>query len=353
MAVFELLRQLAEGTEVDPEARIGELEKRRAAIDADIQRIRDGQVILMDATQIKDRFQLMSATARGLLSDFREVEQNFRNLDRGVRARIAGWEAGKGALLEDIFGQRDVIADSDQGKSFRAFWDFLMSPARQDELSTLLRTVFAIDSVQDLTPDRRLLRIHYDWLEAGEVAQRTVARLSEQLRRFLDDQAWLENRRIMHLIREVEQHALAIRDRHPDGAFMDLDEAAPDIDLAMDRPLFVPPFKPRFSDETLIAGADDLSADALFEQQYVDKPRLAAQIRRALQTANQVSLADLVQTHPIEQGLAELITYLSLAAEDRLALIDDTATQTLSWTDTDGIRRQATLPLVVFNQRAA
>jgi hypothetical protein len=48
-----------------------------------------------------------------------------------------------------------------------------------------------------------------------------------------------------------------------------------------------------------------------------------------------------------------LITYLSLAAEDRLALIDDTATQTLSWTDTDGVRRQATLPLVVFNQRAA
>jgi hypothetical protein len=353
MAVFELLRQLAEGTEVDPQARIAELEKRKAAIEADIQRIRDGQVILMDDTRIKDRFQLMAATARGLLSDFREVEQNFRNLDRSVRGRIAAWEAGKGALLEDIFGQRDVIADSDQGKSFRAFWDFLMSPARQDELSLLLRTVFGIDAVQELTPDRRLLRIHYDWLEAGEVAQRTVARLSEQLRRFLDDQALLENRRIMQLIREVEQHALALRERHPDGPFMDLDEAAPDIDLAMDRPLFVPPLKPRFSGDALVAGADDLSADALFGQQYVDKPRLAAQIRRALQTANQISLADLVETHPIEQGLAELITYLSLAAEDRLALIDATATQTLSWLDAEGVRRQATLPLVVFNQRAS
>ena len=47
------------------------------------------------------------------------------------------------------------------------------------------------------------------------MAQRTVARLSEQLRRYLDDQAWLENRRIMQLIRGVEQSALAVRARRP------------------------------------------------------------------------------------------------------------------------------------------
>src|SRR5260370_40518751 len=105
----------------------------------------------MDATQIKDRFLLMASTARGLLSDFREVEQNFRNLDRAVRARIAGWDDGKGPLLEEIFGQRDAIADSDQGKSFRAFWDFLMSPTRQEELSRLLQEEFARASREQLS----------------------------------------------------------------------------------------------------------------------------------------------------------------------------------------------------------
>jgi hypothetical protein len=153
----------------------------------------------------------MAATARSLLSDFREVEQNFRTLDRAVRERVATWEGGKGTLLEEIFLQRDAIAGSDQGKSFRAFWDFLMSPARQEELSALLQVVFALNEVKELAPDRRLMRIHYDWLQAGEVAQRTVARLSEQLRRYLDDQAWLENRRIMQLIRNMEKCALAVR----------------------------------------------------------------------------------------------------------------------------------------------
>ena len=214
---------------------------------------------------------------------------------RPVRERVATWEGGKGTLLEEIFLQRDAIAGSDQGKSFRAFWDFLMSPARQEEFSALLQAVFALNEVKELAPDRRLMRIHYDWLQAGEVAQRTVARLSEQLRRYLDDQAWLENRRIMQLIRNVEKSALAVRDNAPAEIFMELNEPAPTIDLAMERPLFAPPFKPRFTGEAVADGDQALAADALFDQVFVDKTRLMAQIRWALQTRHQISLADLVE----------------------------------------------------------
>ena len=350
MTVLALLREIAEGTESDPESRIAELEKRKASIAAEIQRIRDGHLPLLDPTQIKDRFQQMAATARSLLSDFREVEQNFRTLDRTVRERIATWDGDKGTLLEEIFSQRDAIASSDQGKSFRAFWDFLMSPARQEELSSLLQLVFALEEVTEISPDRRLMRIHYDWLQAGEVAQRTVARLSEQLRRYLDDQAWLENRRIMQLIRSIEKSALAVRDNVPAQTFMELDQLSPMIDLPMDRPLFAPPFKPKLSREAVAEGDQALAADALFEQVFIDKTRLMAQVRWALQTRLQISLADLVEHFPLEQGLAELVAYLSLAAEDGTAVIDDGSKQELSWIDAAGTRRQATMPLVVFSR---
>jgi hypothetical protein len=353
MTVIALLREIAEGTEMDPGSRIAELAKRKARIDAEIQSIRAGHVPLLDPTQVKDRFQQMVATARSLLSDFREVEQNFRTLDRAVRERIATWEGGKGTLLEEILLQRDAIAGSDQGKSFRAFWDFIMSPARQEEFSSLLQVVFALQEVEVLAPDRRLMRIHYDWLQAGEVAQRTVARLSEQLRRYLDDQAWLENRRIMQIIRNIEQSAITVRDHAPAETFMELDEHAPTIGLTMDRPLFTPPFKLKFAQELVADGDQSLAADALFEQVYVDKMRLMSQIRWALQTRHQISMADLVEHFPLEQGLAELVAYLSLATEDDAAVIDDQNKQVLSWTDAAGTRRRATMPLIVFNARAS
>mgnify|MGYP002138867264 CR=1 FL=1 len=73
----------------------------------------------------------------------------------GYRERIALWEGSKGALLEQIMGERDAIADSDQGRSFRAFWDYLMSSQRQEELSDLLDRVLALPPVADLQPEAR------------------------------------------------------------------------------------------------------------------------------------------------------------------------------------------------------
>ena len=348
LTVFDLLNQIIEGSELNPRTRIAELQKKKAEIDAEIEQVRQGRIDLMDPTQVRERFLQMAVTARELLSDFRAVDQNFRALDRTVREQVSTWDGSKGALLEEIFGKRDLIADSDEGKSFRAFWDLLMSPSRQDELSALLTRVMALPSVRELEPDTRLQRIHYDWLEAGEVTQRTVARLSEQLRHYLDDQAWLENRRIMQLVRDIEQRALRLRGDVPDAAFMEIDEAAPAIGLPMDRTLYNPPFKARIVQQAIDTSAADIPADALFEQIYVDQLRLASNIRRALQSRTQVSLGALLAEYPLEQGLAELATYLKLATSDVTSAIDDDRDEIVQWVDAHGQHRQATVPLVIY-----
>jgi flagellar motility protein MotE (MotC chaperone) len=355
MTVFELLRQMVEGTETDPQARIRELQRRRAEIDAEIERIRGGDLPLLDETALRDRFQQMAATARELLADFREVEQNFRQLDRSVRERIARWEGAKGALLEEILGERDAIADSDQGRSFRAFWDFLMSSQRQEELSALLDRVLALPAVAALAPDVRLRRVHYDWLTAGEHTQRTVALLSQQLRRFLDDQALLENRRIMEILRSIEANALALRDAGGRGfavqrldECMAIDAAAPAVELPFERPLYEPPVRPVIAAQALVAGAADLDAEALFNQIVIDKPRLAARIRHLLQSRAQVTLAEVIATHPLEHGLAELVAYLTLAAEQAKAVFDESANERVPWQAQDGAWKVAELPRVIF-----
>jgi hypothetical protein len=353
LTLFELLKQMSEGSNTDPQTRLAELHKRRDAIDQDIARILEGHVPLLDDTALKDRFQQFTALARELLADFREVEHNFRGLDRRVRERIALWEGSRGALLEQIMGERDAITDSDQGRSFRGFWDFLMSSSRQEELSQLLERVLSLPAVASLQPDARLRRVHDDWLEAGEHTQRTVARLSQQLRRFLDDQAWLENRRIMDLLRGIEARALALRDAPPAGTVMDIADMAADLALPMERPLFTPTRKPVIAEVMLEAGENDEQATAaLYAQTVIDKAQLARHVRQALQERPQITLRELCETRPLEHGLAELVAYLQLASDTCPAVIDDTVTETLHWhgTGTDGepLARQARLPRVIF-----
>lgn len=348
LTLFDLLKQMSEGSEIDPQARIAELRRRRDAIDADIARIQAGDVPLLDETALKDRFQQFVQLARELLSDFREVEHNFRSLDRRVRERIALWDGAKGALLEEIMGERDAIADSDQGRSFRAFWDFLMSQSRQEELTSLVQRVLSLPPLAELKPDARLRRVHYDWLEAGEHTQRTVARLSEQLRRFLDDHAWLENRRIMDILRGIESKALAVRDCPPTGDLMTIADTAATIELPMERPLYTPPMKPLIANIELDDDIGDVDASALYSQVVIDKAELSGYIRQELQTLSQISLCELVKIYPLQHGLAELVTYLQLASDLPHTAVDDNTIDTVEWQTPGGATRRARLPRILF-----
>ncbi|MBV1961505.1 MAG: DUF3375 domain-containing protein [Immundisolibacteraceae bacterium] len=379
LTLFELLRQLSEGSEQDPASRLQELQKRRDQIDLEIAEIEQGHVPLLDDTALKDRFMQFSQQARELLADFREVEHNFRQLDRRVREKIATWQGGKGELLAQIMGERDAIADSDQGSSFRGFWDFLMSPQRQQEFGARLDKVLTLPAITEMSLDPRTRRIHHDWLEAGEYTQRMVAQLSQQLRRFLDDQAWLENRRIMDIIQGIETKTLNLKNQHlknqhlqeqPDenqstqlatGLFnppfkettMHVDGFGADINMPMERLLYSPPIKPIISSIKLETGDEAVNLAALYSQVRVNRAALTSHIRAALQIQPQISLHQLCQQRPLAQGLAELLTYLELgdessAGERFTMLIDDTIEDTIHWLGDDQTNRSATMPRVTY-----
>jgi hypothetical protein len=344
--IFELLRQMVFGAEEDPELRLAELRRRRAEIDDEIARAEQGEVAVLDTASLRDRYQQFSRTARELLSDFREVEDNFRRLDRDLRQQIAGWTGSKGALLDDVLGSRHSIAESDQGRSFQAFYDFLLSYPRQQELTELLERLRSLD-IRDR--DDRLTRIHYDWIEASERTQATVRLLSEQLRRFLDDQVWLENRRVFDLLRGIEAKALQLRDHKAPPLSMEMDDTKMAINLPTERPLY------RRTDITALesrearSGSEDFDTDALVDQVYIDRDELVRRVFRSLGPRSQVVLRDVVAGAPLEHGLPELIGYLSLGDAGLSLVFDDEHKERLSWDAVD-TERVAEMPRVTFSR---
>ena len=251
-------------------------------------------------------------------------------------------------MLDEIFGEEDAIRDSDQGRSFRAFWSYLMSAASQEELDRLLGRVMDLPEIRSMEPDEGLKRIRFRLLEAGEKVNETCAMLVEQLRKFLDDQAWLENRRIMAIIRNIEKKAVQVHQHPPpsnDFTFIGHVKAA--LDLPMARGLFRPAHRP-VVDDAPVEGEADFETPALYNQHNVDERELRRRIQSALRGRSQISLAQLCGIYPIEKGLSEVITYLHMATKDDRAMVDTQTTQSLTWKDTDGYPRKVYMPAVIF-----
>jgi hypothetical protein len=130
---------------------------------------------------------------------------------------------------------------------------------------------------------------------------------------------------------------------------MSVADTAATIELPLERPLYVPPIKPRIADLGLETGDAEVDAAALFSQVVVDKTALSRHIRHALQERSQITLRELCEKRPLKQGLAELVAYLQLAGETFKSVVDEEVTEIIVWHyGDDGRMKQARLPRVIF-----
>ncbi|MGB6059990.1 MAG: DUF3375 domain-containing protein [Microthrixaceae bacterium] len=344
--VVELLRQIVHGTDTDPEARLAVLKERRVELDRQIEQAEAGSIDVLSETSVRDRYQQFASTARELLSDFREVGEKFRDLDRLAREKIASWDGAKGDLLADLVESRADIGSSDQGASFQAFYDFLLSQDRQEELSELLRRTEQLDA---LSTDGRLRTVHHDWAEAAERTQRTVRQISEQLRRFLDDQVWIENRRVVDLVRTIEGLALGLKDQTPDLG-LELDIPGLPIALPMERPLYVVRESAEVDSMLAPAEAEELDLSVLLAQSFVDRARIVDNLRALVPRGSAALLSDIVAVHPIEQGAAEIVGYLSIDEDDLRLDMDEDVEAVIDYVELDGSARRVRMPKVTISR---
>ena len=195
--------------------------------------------------------------------------------------------------------------------------------------------------------------MHFDWIEAGERTQQTVRLLSEQLRRFLDDQVWLDNRRVFELLRGIEAHALAVRDHGDDRTKPGMDDRHRSIELGLpfERPLYTPQSPPMIESRDVTLGEEGLDTDILYGQIHVDLDELGRTVRAGTPRPRpgRVDRAGRA-TSPLEQGLAELIGYLSLTDPAYAVVFDEQHRTEIGWDDEadETVRRTADLPTVSF-----
>ncbi len=165
LSLFDALKDLAFGASFDIDERKAELKRQKAEINEELKRLERGEATTLDDTRILERYYGVEDAARRLLADFKQIEQNFRDLDRETKERVIASERSRGAVLKEVFEHRDAIVSSDQGKSFGSFWGF-----RRGSPGT----------AHDASPQRRTASLPGRALQAGEQTRRRVSRAFQE-----------------------------------------------------------------------------------------------------------------------------------------------------------------------------
>lgn len=348
--IMNLLKELEFETNLSDEERISVLEAQKRTIDKEIEAIQSSQDLRFDERKIKEHFMQIQKNSSELLSDFRQIEYNFRALNHEAKEAIANATSAKGEVLEEIFKIEDDIRHSNQGESFYAFWDFLMDVNQIEELDRLLINLYNIPLIEQMDSSRKIENLKYSLLSGGEKSHKVLTKLIEQLRRFIDDKLWVENRRILELAGSIEKSAMEIKEKPPtQREFFSIDGVKIVVESIASKELFIPTAKESFEHEI----KDDIlemDLSKLYAQVYVDESLLHQNIKKLLQQRSQFTLKELGAVYPIKKGLSELVVYLKIAQNMQNAYIE-TQKDTIMVEDEDKNRKRVIMNRVVFVQK--
>ena len=87
--------------------------------------------------------------------DFLRVRAAFEKLAEGIHADLMSNEQTRGKILEQFFAGYDAIAESDEGRTFTAFYKFLSSDLATREIEELVVALESRAFWQTLQPQKR------------------------------------------------------------------------------------------------------------------------------------------------------------------------------------------------------
>ncbi|ELS05225.1 small-conductance mechanosensitive channel [Xenococcus sp. PCC 7305] len=323
LQIFSLLKEIRDNSTEDLETRISQLEQERDRIQQEIDKIKQtGIVENYNQTQIQERFEFANSIARQLVADFRTIEKNFRELTKKITTARLEVKANKGSILDRVLDADEELRESNQGKSFYTFFNFLQSDSKQQELEILIEAVY---NLEDLSASgsryESLRRIKSRLVNEAQYIMQSNYRLAEKIRQLLDESNLEENRRVGELIREIQGLALKITESPPLEPNFWIFEGKPELNIFMDRPfhsLQESP-SPSFALDLDNLPEVDLRQDLneIYHQVYVDEDLLRDRLELILATRAEITLVELIRLYPISQGLAEIVAYIVIAKQDQ------------------------------------
>lgn len=326
--LFSQLKDLVEFSNEDREKRLELLRQKKEDIERQIESLEMGEEIeVYEDYQIEPRYNSLNKLAKELLSDFKEVDDNFKEIIKQIYKRQTDNE-GKKNILNYIFDAYAELKDSQQGKSFYAFWEFLLSSELQkewDELTDLLYKT--LDNRNIDSKDKFLKEMKKHLFDAGEKVSKTNDRMSEKLSLIIRNNGNSDTQATKQVINDIKKLLLnTTQNKERNNASLSYEVV--ELNLPLERQLNLTPkqeieYKNVPTEASL--GITELERlDKLYNHHQIDRKILRKRIDIILRENTQTTLAEVIElNNGIEKGLSELFGYIAILKEYKTVVSDD------------------------------
>jgi len=353
--VIQALSGLAEDTDSDKRRRIDRLLAERARIDAEIEAIEQGRLRVLSADSALERSREIITLADGLTGDFRRVRDQFEQLNRELRERIMDSDGNRGEVLDSLFAGIDLIAESEAGRTFSAFWRLLTDPEQAATLDEALDAVMSREFVAGLDARERrfLLRLTRVLLEQGGTVHEVLQTFARSLKNFVQSREYMEQRRVNQLLKQAQRAVLAIKDevKATETLPYSLGLTSSRLSSLSQWVLYDPTLEaaPQPMRDGEAAPIDLETIGDLVARSEIDFRSLKASVRAVLQQREQASIAEVLAQFPATQGLGSVVGLIALGSRHGLRAADgELLSETVSWVGEDEQRRHARIPTIYF-----
>lgn len=349
--VIQALVGLAEDTDADQHRRIDRLRAEQARIDKEIEAIQKGQMRILPRDSALERTREIITLADDLTGDFRRVRDQFEQLNRELRERIMDSEGNRGEVLDSLFSGIDLIAESEAGRTFSAFWRLLTDPEQAAMLDESLESVMSREFVSELDMQERrfLLRLTRNLLEQGGAVHEVLQTFARSLKHFVQSREYLEQRRVNQLLKEGQRAALAIKNevKATESLEYSLELTSSRLRSLSQWALFDPSLQaaPDEMREGEPPPIDLESVSELVAQSEIDFRTLKEHVRSLLEQRDQASIGDVLEYFPASQGLGSVVGLLALGSRHG---IKGDSVETVAWVGEDDQGRRARIPKIFF-----
>lgn len=326
--LFSQLKDLVEFSNEDREKRLELLRQKKEDIERQIESLEMGEEIeVYENYQIEPRYNSLNKLAKELLSDFKEVDDNFKEIIKQIYKRQTDNE-GKKNILNYIFDAYAELKDSQQGKSFYAFWEFLLSSELQkewDELTDLLYKT--LDKRNIDSKDKFLKEMKKHLFDAGEKVSKTNDRMSEKLSLIIRNNGNSDTQATKQVINDIKKLLLnTTQNKERNNASLSYEVV--ELNLPLERQLNLTPKQEIEYKNVPTEASLDITElerlDKLYNHHQIDRKILRKRIDIILRENTQTTLAEVIElNNGIEKGLSELFGYISILKEYKTVVSDD------------------------------